>query len=142
MDPAISLILLRQGNRAIEDYVAEFCGLCDQVGFNDIAKIHFFVSKEISVLMPRNTPHWSLEKYIDFAHFAHTLLCLAGSPFTVGIIDGESCCPPVSTTPKCLYVMSGIIQVTPETVNVMSATPRPTHDVVYVEKRRGPRTDL
>ncbi len=87
----------------------------------------FFVSKEISVLMPRNTPHWSLEKYIDFAHFAHTLLCLAGSPFTVGIIDGESCYPPVFTTPKCLYVMSGIIQVTPETVNVMSANPRPTH---------------
>ncbi len=37
MDTVSHLIHLCQGDRPIEDNVAEFCELCDQVGFNDIA---------------------------------------------------------------------------------------------------------
>lgn len=37
MNPAACLLRLRQGNRAIEDYVADFCKLCYQVDFNDTA---------------------------------------------------------------------------------------------------------
>ncbi len=38
MDPAVSrLLCLRQGDRTIEDYVEDFCGLCHLVDFNDVA---------------------------------------------------------------------------------------------------------
>ncbi len=38
MNPAVSrLLCLRQGDRAIEDYVKDFCGLCHLVDFNDVA---------------------------------------------------------------------------------------------------------
>ncbi|KAL0191960.1 hypothetical protein M9458_010256, partial [Cirrhinus mrigala] len=44
--------------------------------------------------MPRNTPHWTLVRYIDFA------LLLGGSAFTVGITDEGPRDPPVPTKPK------------------------------------------
>ncbi len=34
MNPADNLVRLRQGNRPIEDYVEDFCGLCHKVDFN------------------------------------------------------------------------------------------------------------
>ena len=38
MNPAVSrLLCLCQGDRPIEDYVQNFCGLCNQVDFNDVA---------------------------------------------------------------------------------------------------------
>ncbi len=80
MDPAVSLILLRQGNRAIVDYVADFCELCDQVGFNDIALKDIFcfgLTKELSCLMPPHTPHWSLQQYIDFCRVCSRHACQA-----------------------------------------------------------------
>lgn len=55
MDPAVSLLHLCQGNHTIDDNVAECCGLCDQVGFNDIAFkdiFHFRLTKGISRFKP------------------------------------------------------------------------------------------
>ncbi len=37
MNPAVALLILRQGNSPLEDYVADFCKLCHVVGFNDVA---------------------------------------------------------------------------------------------------------
>ncbi len=64
MDPAVSLIRLRQGNRAIKDYVVEFCELCDQVGFNDIDLKDIFcfgLTRKIS------------EKWLQESHFSWCL---------------------------------------------------------------------
>ncbi len=44
MNPAVRLLHLRQGNRHIEEFVEDFCGLCNLVDFNDTAlKRLFFV---------------------------------------------------------------------------------------------------
>ncbi len=52
MNPAVSrLICLRQGDRAIEDYVEDFCGLCHLVAFNDV-KRHFSSGFEQSHSFP------------------------------------------------------------------------------------------
>lgn len=44
MNPAVCLLCLPQGNQAIEDYVNEFCGLCDKVDFNDAALKGLFLN--------------------------------------------------------------------------------------------------
>ncbi|KAL0172992.1 hypothetical protein M9458_033303, partial [Cirrhinus mrigala] len=78
---------------------------------------YFGLSKDISSRMPGNHPHWSLVHYIDFA------LLLSGSAFTVGLADEKPCHPPVSATPKCLHVMSGIVNIMPEPSHAMPAKP-------------------
>ncbi|KAL0152507.1 hypothetical protein M9458_052230 [Cirrhinus mrigala] len=134
MDPASRLFRLRQGNQPTEDYVTNFCELCHLVDFNDIALkdiFHHGLKDSLKYLMPRHTPHWTLEQYIDFA------LRLSGSPFTVGVADEEPCYPPLSAKPGNFSVMSGIIQVTsepfhamppkPESCHAKSAKPKPAH---------------
>ncbi|KAL0147096.1 hypothetical protein M9458_057620 [Cirrhinus mrigala] len=117
MNPAERLLGLRQGNRPIEAYVEDFCELCYQVDFNNTFKdiFRFGLSKDISCFMPRNTPHWILEKYIDFA--------LSGSPYTVGIVDEGPRNPAVTTKPQPAHVMFS----TPKSAHAMSAAPRPAH---------------
>ncbi|KAL0192182.1 hypothetical protein M9458_010478, partial [Cirrhinus mrigala] len=130
MDPASRLFRLRQGNRPIEHYVTDFCELCYQVNFNDTSLKDLFcfgLRKDISYLMSRTTPHWTLENYIDLA------LRLSGSPFTVGIADEGPRNPAVTTTPQPAHVTSPApksTQVTstkPRSANVTSAKPQPAH---------------
>ncbi len=76
MNPADRLVHLRQGNQAIEDYVRDFCGLCNLVDFNDVALKDLFwvgLNEPIRFLLPGGKIHRSLQKYIDHALF------LAGS---------------------------------------------------------------
>ncbi|KAI2646310.1 Foot protein 1 variant 1 [Labeo rohita] len=124
MDPASQLFRLRQGNQPIQDYVTNFCELCHLVDFNDIALkdiFHHGLKDSLNYLMPRHTPHWTLEQYIEFA------FRLACSPFTVGVADEEPCYPPLSAKPGNFSVMSGIIQVTSEPFHAMPAKPEPVH---------------
>jgi len=97
MNPAVSrLLCLRQGNQAIEDHVEDFCGLFHLVAFNDVALKDIFrigLNKPIHSQLPGGKICWSLEEYIDRA------LLLAGSSFTVGIVDEEHCNPAVATMP-------------------------------------------
>ncbi len=112
MDPAGRILQIHQGDRPVEDYVEEFCGLCCLVVFNDTALkdiFRFGLSHEISCLMPPHTPHWSLQQYIDFA------LRISGSAFTVAVVEMEH-----DTSPK-----SSVMSATPKPANVKSATPRP-----------------
>ncbi|KAI2655627.1 Protein piccolo [Labeo rohita] len=69
--------------------------------------------------MPRNTPQWTLENYIDLA------LRLSGSPFTVGIADEGPHIATVTTTPKAAQVMSGIVQVVSEPPQTKPAKSKP-----------------
>uniref|UniRef100_A0A671NM60 Retrotransposon gag domain-containing protein n=1 Tax=Sinocyclocheilus anshuiensis TaxID=1608454 RepID=A0A671NM60_9TELE len=115
MNPADRLVRLRQGNRSIEDYVEDFCGLCHQVDFNETFLKDIFrygLGQNLSCLMPRNTPQWTLEKYIDFA------LQLSGSVFTVGVMEKEH-----DTSQKFAHVMPA----KPQPAHVMPATPKPAH---------------
>ncbi|KAI2650206.1 Transposable element Tcb2 transposase [Labeo rohita] len=107
----------REGNRSIEDYVTDFCELCYQVDFNDTFLLDtFHFGLNISRFLPRNTPQWTLENYIDLA------LRLSGSPFTVGIADEGPRNPAVTTTPQPAQVTS----TKPKPVHVMPAKPKPT----------------
>ncbi|KAL0160112.1 hypothetical protein M9458_043837, partial [Cirrhinus mrigala] len=120
MDPASRLFRLRQSNQPIEDYVVDFCELCHLVGFNDIALKDIFrhgLKDSLNYLLPRHTPHWTLEEYIDFA------LMLAGSPFAVGVADDQPCNPTFPTTPKPAQVMS----TKPQPSHTMPAAPGPAH---------------
>ncbi|XP_016113218.1 protein piccolo-like [Sinocyclocheilus grahami] len=94
MIPAVSrLLCLRQGDRPTEDY-----------------------------LMPCNTPHWSLEQYIDVA------LRMSGSAFTVSVVEEEH-----STSPKSSVVMPTksepvhVMPAKPRSAHIMSAKPQPAH---------------
>ncbi|KAL0190342.1 hypothetical protein M9458_013040, partial [Cirrhinus mrigala] len=87
------LLCLRQGNRAIEEYVEDFCGLCHLVDFNDIALKELFrygLDEPICSGLPGGKIHWTLETYIDYA------LRLSGSPLTVGIAEEGPCNPTVA----------------------------------------------
>lgn len=42
MNPTVTLLHLHQGNCLLEEYVRDFCELCDVVDFNDIALNAFF----------------------------------------------------------------------------------------------------
>ncbi|KAL0199357.1 hypothetical protein M9458_007897 [Cirrhinus mrigala] len=144
MDPASRLFRVRQGNRSIEDYVVDFCGLCYLVAFNDVALKDIFrqgLDEPIRSQLPGGKIHWTLEQYIDYA------LLLAGSSFTVRIADEGPCDPPVftkpesdhvmtttqkphrtaSSAPKPAQVMSGIIQVTSEPYHAIPAKPKSAH---------------
>ncbi|KAL0198836.1 hypothetical protein M9458_007376 [Cirrhinus mrigala] len=120
MNPAVSrLLTLRQGDRAIEEYVEDFCNLCHLVKFNDVALKGIFcngLKDNLYNFMPDNRCSATLEQYIDFA------LLLAGSPFTVGIAD-EECNPTVPTTPNLAYIMSA----TSKPAHVTPFAPKPAH---------------
>ncbi|XP_051547616.1 uncharacterized protein LOC127437025 [Myxocyprinus asiaticus] len=86
MNPADLLLRLRQGNRPLEDYVEDFCGLASQVDFNEVALkdcFRFGLNESISFLMPGGHSSLSLAQYIDLA------LRFIGSPFTVVEVDAE-----------------------------------------------------
>ncbi|KAI2657537.1 Protein piccolo [Labeo rohita] len=121
MNPAVSrLICLRQGDRSIEEYVEDFCGLCYQVDFNDVALKDFFrfgLNEPISSSLPGGKICWSLEEYIDHA------LLLSGSPYTVGIVDEGPRNPAVTTTPQPVHVMPA----KPKPVQATSTKPKPAH---------------
>ncbi len=80
MNPAVShLLYRRQSNRAIEEYVEDFCGLCHLTGFNNVVLNDMFrvgLNEPIRSRLPEGKIHWSLEKYIDHA------LLLSGSSYT------------------------------------------------------------
>ncbi|KAI2646613.1 hypothetical protein H4Q32_027638 [Labeo rohita] len=130
MNPAVScLICLRQGDRAIEEYVEDFCNLCHLVKFSVAALKGIFCNgfkDNLYDLMPDNRCSATLEQYIDFA------LSLVGSPFTVGTAD-EECNPTVPTTPNLAHIMSapGLAHATPAAhvihAYAMPAGPGPAH---------------
>ncbi len=72
MNPAVSLFCLRQDDRAIDDYVADFCGPCHVVDFNDVTLKGIFrhgLKESLYDLMPENTYSATLEEYIGHALF-------------------------------------------------------------------------
>ncbi|XP_051555366.1 uncharacterized protein LOC127441877 [Myxocyprinus asiaticus] len=86
MNPAVLLLRLHQGNRPLEDYVEDFCGLASQLDFNEVALkdcFRFGLNESISFWMPGGRSSLSLAQYIDLA------LRFIGSPFTVGEADAE-----------------------------------------------------
>ncbi len=103
MDPVVKLMLLRQGTRSIEDYVADFLELAHLTQFDEICLMIFFrggLSEPLSSIMQLYEATWTLEKYSDIA------LQLSGSPFTVGVADEENNSPVVTSTPEPCHKMA------------------------------------
>ncbi len=103
MDPAVKMMLLRQGTRSIEDYVADFLELAHLTQFDEICLMIFFqggLSEPLSSIMPQYEATWTLEKYSDIA------LQLSGSPFTVEVAEEENNSPVVTSTPEPCHKMA------------------------------------
>ncbi len=103
MDPAVKMMLLRQGTRSIEDYVADFLELAHLTQFDEICLMIFFrrgLSEPLSSIMPLYEATWTLEKYSDIA------LQLSGSPFTVGVAEEENNSPIVTSTSEPCHKMA------------------------------------
>ncbi len=94
MNPAVRMMLLRQGTRSIEEYVADFLELAHLTRLDEICLMIFFrggLSEPLSSIMPLHEATWTLEEYSDLA------LKLSGSPFTVGVAEEENH-PPIGTS--------------------------------------------
>ncbi len=132
-------MLLRQGTRSIEDYVADFLELAHLTPFDEICLMIFFrggLSEPLSSIMPLYEATWTLEKYSDIA------LQLSGSPFNVGVAEEENNCPVVTFTPKTCHKMAAdpeshnrsakpesalIVPAKPESALIVSAKPESAH---------------
>ncbi len=87
MNPAVRMLLLRQGTRSIEEYVAYFLELAPLTQLDEICLMIFFrggLSEPLGSIMPLHEATWTLEEYSDLA------LKLSGSPFTVGVAEEEN----------------------------------------------------
>ncbi len=79
----------------------DFCELSHCVDFNDVALkdiFRFSVDEPLRSSLPGGKICWSLERYIDF------VLPLAGSPFTVGVVDEEPRNCAVPSAPEHFHV--------------------------------------
>ncbi len=122
MNPALSrLLCLRQGDRAIEDYVEDFCGLCHLVAFNDVALkdiFRFGLNEPLRSQLPGGKIIWSLERYIDFALLWWSSVPLWGFLLLSALLTWWSSAPPwlpalpappclpAPTAPPCLPALS------------------------------------
>ncbi len=87
MNPAVRMMLLHQGTRSIEEYVADFLELAHLTQLDEICLMICFqggLSEPLSSIMPLHEATWTLEEYSDLA------LKLSGSPFTVGVAEEEN----------------------------------------------------
>ncbi len=94
MNPAVRLMLLCQGTRSIEEYVADFLELAHLTWLDELCLMIFFrggLSEPLSSIMPLHEATGTLEEYSDPA------LKLSGSPFTVGVAEEENH-PPIGTS--------------------------------------------
>ncbi len=115
MNQAVRLWQLSQRDRSLESY-EEFCRLCCQVDFNDVALKGIFCSgltNHWNYLMPKSTVPWTLAQYMDF------VLLLSSFLFPVGNADEEPRNPAVPTVPDPVHIMPAM----PETLANMAATP-------------------
>ncbi len=70
MNPAVRLMLLRQGTRSIEEYVADFLELAHLTRLDELCLMIFFrggLSEPLSSIMPLHEATWTLEEYSDLA---------------------------------------------------------------------------
>ncbi len=103
MNPAVRMMLLRQGTRSIEEYVADFLELAHLTQLDEICLMTFFrggLSEPLSSIMPLHEATWTLEEYSDLA------LQLSGSPFTVGVAEEENHPPVGTSTPEPCHKMA------------------------------------
>lgn len=77
MNPAISLLLLHQGDRRCVDYVADFCELSQLVDFSDVAltdTFHNGLNEPVRSRMPGGRIKFSLAQIYRLCHAAEQLI--------------------------------------------------------------------
>ncbi|KAL0191934.1 hypothetical protein M9458_010230 [Cirrhinus mrigala] len=86
MDTDRILFRIKQGPRTLEQYIREFLAIANHSTLPDCTIIEIFcdgINEPLKAKMRREGPRSSLAAFMDCA-----LLCV-GSPFTVGVADGE-----------------------------------------------------
>ncbi|XP_051517792.1 uncharacterized protein LOC127419966 isoform X2 [Myxocyprinus asiaticus] len=67
---AVRILLLKQGDRPVEDHVREFLELANLVHYPDRSLVVFFrtgMNSALKELMPPADPHWTLCEYVEKA---------------------------------------------------------------------------
>ncbi len=103
MNPAVRMMLLRQGTWSIEEYVADFLELAHLTQRDEICLMIFFqggLSEPLSLIMPLHDTTGTLEEYSDLA------LKLSGSPFIVGVAEEENHSPIGTSTAETCHKMT------------------------------------
>ncbi len=119
------MMLIRQGTRSIEEYVADFLELAHLTQLDEICLMIFFrggLSEPLSSIMPLHEATWTLEEYSDLA------LKLSGSPFTVGVAEEENHSPIGTSTAETCHKMAADPEphnspAKPESALIMPAKP-------------------
>ncbi len=125
MNPAVRMMLLCQGTRSIEEYVADFLELAHLTQLVEICLMIFFrggLSEPLSSIMPLHEATWTLEEYSDLA------LKLSGFPFTVGVEEEENHSPIGTSTAETCHKMAADPEphnspAKPESALIMPAKP-------------------
>ncbi len=125
MNPAVRMMLLRQGTRSIEEYVADFLELAHLTQLDEICLMIFFrggLSEPLSLIMPLHEATWTLEEYSDLA------LKLSCFPFTVGVEEEENHSPIGTSTAETCHKMAADPEphnspAKPESALIMPAKP-------------------
>ncbi len=118
-------MVLCQGTRSIEEYVADFLELAHLTQLDEICLMIFFrggLSEPLSSIMPLHEATWTLEEYSDLA------LKLSGSPFTVGVAEEENHSPIGTSTAETCHKMAADPEphnspAKPESALIMPAKP-------------------
>ncbi|KAL0194189.1 hypothetical protein M9458_012485, partial [Cirrhinus mrigala] len=119
MDTDRILFRIKQGPRTLEQYIREFLAIANHSTLPDCTIIEIFcdgINEPLKAKMRREGPRSSLAAFMDFA-----LLCV-GSPFTVGVADGER----DATEPLTAWIAREMAAVA-ERARAMAATLVPVH---------------
>ncbi|KAL0200062.1 hypothetical protein M9458_003249, partial [Cirrhinus mrigala] len=119
MDTDRILFWIKQGPRTLEQYIREFLAIANHSTLPDCTIIEIFcdgINEPLKAKMRREGPRSSLAAFMDFA-----LLCV-GSPFTVGVADGER----DATEPLTAWIAREMAAVA-ERARAMAATAVPVH---------------
>ncbi len=116
MDPAVCLYHLRQGNRAIEDYVQDFIELAYLTSWDKLCLMIFLGGLSDTQFMYATitlTGH-----YVDLA------LQLSGSVFTVGVVKEQRSTPTGAAAPEPRSIMAASPESLPKVAASSESLPK------------------
>ncbi|KAI2661444.1 Retrotransposon Gag-like protein 9 [Labeo rohita] len=130
-DTAVQIMLLKQGERSVEEYVLDFITLARQTAMNDLCLMVFFrggLSEPFGSSMPLHQPHWTLRQYLDIA------LHISGSSLTVDVAEKQRdiAAAPAAQPARVMAaapVHAHKMAAAPERVHTTAATTEPVHKV-------------
>ncbi|KAL0152603.1 hypothetical protein M9458_052326 [Cirrhinus mrigala] len=136
-DTARLLLALEQGTRSLEGYIQEFLDIAYYSDLPDCVLIDIFIDgtkQPLKSKLRREGPRSSLSLFMDFA------LSCVGSPFTVGVADGErddavmAAAPERDTTDTFAAWLVHEMAATLERAQTMAAASERVHKMAATEE--------